>query len=61
MTKTINIKQSTLEKMIKQLRKENSEFYDLLQVMKSKVGKLEYENAKLKKEYEMLEEDYNQQ
>tara|TARA_E500000318_G_scaffold102297_1_gene106495 strand:+ start:1321 stop:1506 length:186 start_codon:yes stop_codon:yes gene_type:complete len=61
MTKTINIKHSTLEKMIKQLRKENSEFYDLLQLMKSKVNKLEQENAKLKKEYEMLEEDYNQQ
>lgn len=61
MNKIVNIKQSTIDKMVKQLKKENSELYDLLQVMKSKVGKLEYENAKLKKEYEMLEEDYNQQ
>ena len=61
MNKIVNIKQSTIDKMVKQLKKENSELYDLLQVMKSKVGKLEYENAKLKKEYEMLEEDYNHQ
>ncbi len=61
MNKIVNIKQSTIDKMVKQLKKENSELYNLLQVMKSKVGKLEYENAKLKKEYEMLEEDYNQQ
>lgn len=61
MNKIVNIKQSTIDKMVKQLKKENSELYDLLQIMKSKVGKLEHENAKLKKEYEMLEEDYNQQ
>jgi len=61
MNKIVNIKQSTIDKMVKQLKKENSELYDLLQIMKSKVGKLEYENAKLKKEYEMLEEEYKQQ
>ena len=61
MNKIVNIKQSTIDKMVKQLKKENSELYDLLQVMKGKCVKLEQENAKPKKEYEMLEEDYNQQ
>jgi len=46
--------------MVKQLRKEKSEFYDLLQIMKGKLAKSEQDNARLKKEYEMLEEDYNQ-
>ena len=60
MTDTITLKKSTLDKMVKQLRKENSEFYDLLQIMKGKLVKSEQENARLKREYEMLEEDYNQ-
>ena len=46
--------------MVKQLKKENSEFYDLLQIMKGKLAKSEQENARLKKEYEMLEEEYQQ-
>jgi len=60
MVETITLKKSTLDKMVKQLRKENSEFYDLLQIMKGKLAKSKQENARLKKEYEMLEEDYKQ-
>ena len=60
MTDTITLKKSTLDKMVKQLKKENSEFYDLLQIMKGKLAKSEKENARLKREYEMLEEEYQQ-
>tara|TARA_R100000426_G_scaffold63859_1_gene44585 strand:+ start:277 stop:462 length:186 start_codon:yes stop_codon:yes gene_type:complete len=60
MTDTITLKKSTLDKMVKQLKKENSEFYDLLQIMKGKLAKSEQENARLKREYEMLEEEYQQ-